>query len=154
MSAELALQTGVYERLTLGQWSLYMDFAEREYYQISASQAEGITDLASVYDHVPQDAAFPYVVIGDDTMTEWDTDTEQGFEATITIHTWTQANEGRAQCKSIMDAIYTKLHKGPTITVDGYDTVDVFFEFSQTMLDPDGLTIHGVQRLRVILREE
>ena len=41
-----------------------------------------------VYDDVPQNAAFPYIVIGEDTSIPFDDDCNTGAESTITIHVW------------------------------------------------------------------
>jgi hypothetical protein len=51
---------------------------------------------AGVYDDVPYlpegmpRQNFPYVVIGDDTTTAWDTDDTLGKEITITVHIWSR----------------------------------------------------------------
>ena len=45
---------------------------------------------ARIYDHAPQDATFPYVVIGDDTTIPFDTHSTVGGEHTITVHTWSR----------------------------------------------------------------
>ena len=41
-----------------------------------------------INDHVPQGQDAPYVVIGDDTATDWDTKSKAGWEFTVTIHAW------------------------------------------------------------------
>ena len=45
---------------------------------------------ASVYDHVPQNAAFPYVVIGEDYATKADTDDTLDADHMITLHSWSR----------------------------------------------------------------
>src|SRR5690554_4378261 len=64
----------------------------------------------AVYDHVPQTAQFPYVVIGDDTAIDFDTDDTTGAESTITIHVWSQ-KRGRKEAKQIQGDIYDALHR-------------------------------------------
>lgn len=100
-----------------------------------------------VYDFVPQDTEYPYVTIGEDTALAWDTNTETGLEATLTIHTWTR-DRGRKATKEIQKEIYDILHRA-TFGVSGGDMVGIDFEFSETLLDPDGHTHHGIQRFRV-----
>lgn len=121
---QLEIQTAVYNRLTS---------------QLSEP----------VYDDVPQDPVFPYVVIGDDTSIPFDTDTELGEEATLTLHVWSRY-DGRAEVKRIMSDIYDALHRH-ALAVTDTDTVDCMFEFSETMLDPDMETRHGVMRFRLLL---
>src|SRR5690625_7353715 len=63
-----------------------------------------------VYDDVPQGAAFPYIVIGDDTSIPFDDDCNVGAESTITIHVWS-IYSGRLEVKQIMNAVYNRLHR-------------------------------------------
>lgn len=110
----------------------------------------------AVYDHVPQaeDPAdgtkFPYVVVGEDTQVSFDTDTELGFEATVTVHSFS-VHKGRMEVKQIQGAIYACLHRRELV-VDGYDTVDCIWEYSDSAIEPDGVTRHGVQRFRITVQ--
>lgn len=104
-----------------------------------------------VYDHVPQDAAYPYVTIGEGTESEWDTDDSLGIDATINIHVWSRYR-GRKEVKQLQDQIYAALHRYD-LPVSGADTVLVNFEFADSFVDPDGLTRHGVQRFRIITED-
>jgi hypothetical protein len=114
--------------------------------------------VVPVYDDVPQpvdggvSSAFPYVVIGDTTYAPWDTDTEQGAEATITIHTWSRYS-GRREVMLIHDEIYRLLHR-VDIQVDCSHTVGCDFEQSDSFLDSDGETRHGVTRYRLIVDQK
>jgi len=130
MSAEAALQTAIYDTLEAGQSAVV--FAQSD---------------------VPDNFVGRYVVIGNDTLIEWDTDGRTGFEATITIHTWDSTAENRSYLplKGIMGDIYNLLHRAE-VPITGYNTVGIDFEFSETYLDPDGLTRHGIQRFRVYMR--
>ena len=147
MSAESEIQKAIYGELITAS-------------ALAALLAKNVNDstLPAIYDAVPQskdsgsDIPFPYVVIGDDTMLDWDTDTSVGKEATITIHSWS-SYRGRIQVKDIQGAIYDALHLSQII-VDGYDTVLCLSEYSESILDPDGLTRHGVQRFRLIIDKE
>lgn len=124
---------------------------QRTIYQTLSGDTTLGNDITGVFDHVPQNQAFAYVVVGDDTAIQWDTDDANGFEMTVTLHTWTRY-EGREQCKRIMGRIYELLQAQP-LAVSGYTTVYVFFEYSETLLDADGLTRHGVQRFRFVIHE-
>lgn len=111
-----------------------------------------------IYDGVPQDSVFPYVVIGDTTVRPNDTMTEEGAEATITIHTWDSPDAdadaiGYSILKQIMSAIVDALDDA-ALSVAGHTLVLLRFEFSDTFLDPDGLTRHGVQRFRALTQAE
>ncbi len=130
MSAEGELQTAIYNALNSGQ--------------IAPVHAQG---------DVPDNASDKYIVIGNDTMIEWDTDCETGFEGTVTIHAWDTTADNRSflPVKDIMGDVYAILHRAE-LSITGYNTVGMDFEFSETFLDPDGLTRHGVQRFRVLMR--
>jgi hypothetical protein len=103
-----------------------------------------------VYDDVPYmpegmpASNFPYTVIGNDTQIAWDNDTDLGAEITVTMHVWSRG-AGFKECKVILGEIYAILHRA-TLTEAGY-------KFSQTMLDPDGETRHGVTRYRLTVQE-
>jgi len=110
-----------------------------------------IGDPARVFDHVPANSAFPYVVIGEATARDWDTKTDDGMEQTLTVHTWSRAR-GAGETKQIMAAIIDTLDHAPLV-VAGHALVLIRFEFTQTLVDPDGLTHHGVQRFRAITQK-
>ena len=114
----------------------------------AALTALGVGDIL---DHATQDAAFPYVVIGDDTSNPMDTHGTVGSDNTVTIHTWSRYR-GRKETKEIQREIYNALHRH-ALVVSGVDTVDCQWEFGESFLDEDGLTRHGVQRFRVLLDE-
>ena len=61
-----------------------------------------LSSSLTVYDAVPQGAAFPYVTVGDDTLVNWSAKGEGKVEITTTIHTWSRYT-GRRECKEIMD---------------------------------------------------
>lgn len=147
MSIEYLIQEAIYDKL-IGDNTL------------KSALAPNVQDSTkgAIYDNVPQavdsgsDSVFPYVTIGDDTMLDWDTDTSQGKEATLTIHVWSRYR-GRKEVKEIQGIIYDALHLSNLI-ITGYHSVLMLSEFSETLLDPDGLTRHGVQRFRLIVEKE
>ena len=95
--------------------------------------------------------SFPYCVIGNDTVSAWDTDDSRGAEITLTLHFWSRA-AGFKPVKALMDQAYSILHRA-TLAKAGYTVVDCLMEFSDTMSDPDGVTKHGVQRYRMTIQE-
>lgn len=111
--------------------------------------------VVGVYDSVPQvpdsGAAldFPYIAVGEDTAQEWDTDTEVGGDFTITIHSWSR-HRGRAEIKQIQGAVYAALHRA-TLAVAGYAFVSCDFQQSDSIVDTDEITRHGVQTFRVLI---
>ena len=101
-----------------------------------------------VYDHAPQDATFPYLVIGEATAAGFDTKTEEGMEQTLTIHGWSRYR-GLKEVKDMMAAVTGALDQ-QSLSLTGHDLVLLRFTFAATFLDRDGLTRHGVQRFRAL----
>jgi hypothetical protein len=128
MKFEEALQKAVYERLS------------------------NFPTMPPVYDEVPKDAPEHYVVIGEDTHAPYDTDDSVGSESTITLHIWSKSHRGKMQVKATQGLIYEALNRHELV-VDDYDLVTLEFEYSEAMLDPDGLTRHGVNRYRALLEQ-
>jgi hypothetical protein len=114
---------------------------------------------SKIYDHVPQDTAAPYVLIGDDTLTEGDTKSANGWEATVTIHCWDYEVAGRKSVKTLMGHIFDALHRQESnITVTGFTLVYIHREFEETYQETaeDGANdhyYHGVQRFRALITE-
>ena len=128
MNAELAIQKAVYDILVANSPSY------------------------DVYDDVPQNADYPYYVIGESTSEEFDTKSFNGFETSVIVHSWSRYN-GRKEVKEMMGTAYALLHN-QSITVTGYNRVNCLFEFSETFLEDDGETRHGIQRFNLTITEE
>ena len=108
------------------------------------------SDLScGVYDDVPQNATYPYIALGEETVIDFSTKDIHGNEITINIHVWSQY-KGSKETKQIMDKIHDLLHN-TSISVSGFNLVNIRFEFSDILRDPDGITRHGVMRFRAII---
>jgi hypothetical protein len=104
---------------------------------------------AGVFDEVTEGTTYPFVAIGEDTATDFGTKTEDGGQFTINIHVWSQYT-GSKETKNIMDRIHDLLHDS-NLSVTGFNLVNLRFEFSDILRDPDGITRHGVMRFRAII---
>lgn len=103
-----------------------------------------------ILDHVTQDETFPYVKIGEELVTtSWDTHDSKGSNNIVVLHVWSRYR-GIKEVKDIQQAIYDALHQH-SLTVSGADTITCEFDSANYVLDPDGLTRHGIGRYRVIL---
>lgn len=105
---------------------------------------------ANIYDDVPQDSDFPYVVVGDDAHADWSTDTELGVTAVVTVHTWSRAR-GKKETKELQGHIYDALNRA-TLAASGYNFVSIDLVSSESFIDADGLTRHGVQTFNAIIQ--
>ena len=108
------------------------------------------TDLScGVYDEVIEGNTYPFITLGEETAIDYSTKDITGGEFTVNIHIWSQY-KGSKETKQIMDKIHDLLHD-VDITVTGFNLINVRFEYSDIMRDPDGVTRHGVMRFRAII---
>lgn len=148
MSGEMAVQTAVFDKLRVDAAVIAL---------LADSLIESSPTEPGIYDHVPQvedseaDDAFPYIVIGESTSIPFDADDMNGQEHTIALHVWSRAH-GRHEAKQIADAIYAALHNA-TLEVSGQNFVLCFWEFSETVPDPDERLKHHVSRFRIITHQ-
>jgi len=126
MSFELVIQKAIYEKLV--------------------ASADLIEKQIPVYDDVPQPADsgdlsnFPYVVVGDDSVKAWDTDTENGADAVITIHTWSRYL-GKKEIKELQEQI---------MALQNLPTADELVESLTTQV----VRQHGATQLTLLYQEE
>lgn len=131
---------------------------------MNSLQAAIFTKLAAalgagvVFDAVPDNKPGVYTVIGDDTGAEWDTDDAPGKECTVTIYTYA-TNTGQATtangykgAKQLAESVYNALHL-ERISVAGWESSRVVFEFEQARRDNDGISRQVIQRFRIYLHK-
>ena len=127
------------------------------YYNLQKAVYEKLTGnsqlmaiISGVFDYPPQSAVFPFVNIGNATISEVlnlsGYITEYQFDINIFAR-----EAGHKQTADIMEIIYGLLHNG-TISVSGKTLVVMRFESSSIQLENDGWTYQGIMRLRVILQ--
>lgn len=67
-----------------------------------------------IYDQVPQDAAYPFVTLGDTDLRTWPTDEETGYEGETRIYVYTQT-PGYRDVNDIVDSIDAQLDRSVLI---------------------------------------
>lgn len=113
--------------------------------------------INAVYDDVPQanssgnEAAFPYVTIGEDSHVDISTDLELMDQVSITIHTWSRFS-GRSETKQIQGLISDSLNRA-NLVESGYKFINIARVGSESFLDSDGFTRHGVQTFNLLIEE-
>ena len=113
--------------------------------------------IKGVFDDYPQltdpgDASnYPFVAIGNDNHVVIDTDTELMNRVSITIHVWSRFR-GRSETKAIQGLIYNALHRA-NLSAIGYKFVTITQITSESDVDRDGLTRHGVQTFDLMIEE-
>ena len=94
------------------------------------------------------DAVFPYVTIGEDVGTAWDTSTDFGSSASVVVDAWSRSHNF-TQAKNIASAVHTALHHQP-LTISGADHVMTMVESVTVTRDPDGKTKRALIQIRVL----
>ncbi|WOI58604.1 DUF3168 domain-containing protein [Streptomyces fradiae] len=109
--------------------------------------------VSGVYDYVPEDVTWPYVVIGEALEVPENWLGGFGRQTTITVHVWTRAR-GHSPGLGIAARITELLDHQP-LTLDGLHHVATRYEFSQTLTDPEppGDIRHVVLRYRVTTQQ-
>jgi hypothetical protein len=101
-----------------------------------------------IYDAPPRNATFPYLVLDEMAMSDWSTATEGGHAHRVTLHAWSR-ERGKRACHEILDAAEAVL--GSELpALDGHALVNLRFADAAVRRDPDGITWHGVMRLRAV----
>lgn len=111
----------------------------------------------NVFDDVPQpdgsgnELDFPYVTIGEDVTNDISTDSELMSQVSITIHVWSRES-GRSQTKTMQGLIYDALNRAD-IVQSGYKFINMNEVTSESRLDADGFTRHGIQTYNLLIEE-
>ncbi len=105
-------------------------------------------DPPRVFDAVPRAGAFPYIVVGEDSETNWDTATESGSEHALAIHIWSRGG-GRKESKLAAGAVREALH-GASLALDGHTLVDLRYLSADFARESDGETFRATLRFRAV----
>ena len=101
-----------------------------------------------LYDAVPLNPTFPYVVLGDGKETNADTATDEGSEHEFTVTVWSQGG-GHQESKSIADAVRFRLNNA-TLSLDGHALVDLRFQDCEYARESDGQTYSATLSFRAV----
>ena len=101
-----------------------------------------------VFDAVPRETAFPYIVVGDDAETNWDTATDAGSEHTLSIHIWSRAG-GRKESKLAAEAVRARLD-GASLSLSGHTLIDLRYLASDFARETDGETFRATLKFRAV----
>ncbi|THA31836.1 DUF3168 domain-containing protein [Streptomyces sp. A1277] len=115
--------------------------------------AEFMAMVKGLYDYVPEECEYPFVVTGDTIETPDNRLASFGRQTVVTLHVWSQYR-GYAQALRIGARITALLDHQP-LTVPGLAHVVTRYEFGQTLTDPEppGDIRHLVLRYRVVTEQ-
>lgn len=123
-------------------------------HKAQVTRIEAQTDY-KVFDDNPENEPYPYVVMGEMTARDWSDKSEPGQEVYSTIHIWSRY-EGRKEADEMADALEQALTLSPLdlspnfhAVLDGNDIFDSY----DLIIDIDGITRHGILKLRYLIEE-
>tara|TARA_R110000796_G_scaffold251125_2_gene381799 strand:+ start:1310 stop:1717 length:408 start_codon:yes stop_codon:yes gene_type:complete len=120
------------------------------YSTLSASSAlDSLIGDNKIFDNIPQDTSYPYVVIGNDSSVNTGTKTLDGNEYSVDIEVWSQYR-GKKEIKDAMEIIYGLFHN-VNYAVSGANMVVSQVRNVQSLIESDGITRHGMISLSVIV---
>jgi hypothetical protein len=111
-----------------------------------------VGDPPRVFDAPPRGVAFPYIVIGDDTTSDWSTATEVGSEHALIVHVWSRA-DGHKEAKLVADAVRDTLD-GAELAVIGQALIDIRYLETIFTRETDGETTHAALRFRAVMEPQ
>jgi len=120
-------------------------------FNVQTAIVDALTSVATmpaVYDHVPPEVAFPYVVYGPVHVTPYDAKAETGFEQVVTLTIWSRYRGGK-ETREIFQSLYDVLHRA-SLSVEGQDALYCEFHSADFSRDADGLTYHAAARFTVV----
>lgn len=106
----------------------------------------------TIYDDLPKQVDFPYVVMGEMTARDWSDKFEPGQEVYSTIHIWSQY-AGRKEAAEMGDGILQALSKSPLDLSPNFRAVLDELDMNELIIDIDGITRHGILKLRYLIEE-
>jgi hypothetical protein len=118
-------------------------------YGALTADAELKAQVSGVFDYVPEDQAYPYVVIGESVETPDNRHGAFGRQTVLTLHVWSQYR-GYSEALAIGARVMAVLDHQP-LTVPGLHHVSTKYEMAMTLTDPEppGDIRHLVLRYRI-----
>lgn len=128
----LELQTAVYQRL--------------------ANDDKVKNMVTKIADHISDDMEFPYIVIGEPSLTFEEIKNADVSEVSLTLHVWSsqEENRGNRQTYEILNAIFEALR--PKLHLSSFDLIRVRVQEPKVFDDIDDRVKHGVIIYRFTLK--
>lgn len=115
-----------------------------------ALTAAGLAD-GRVYDHVPEGAVWPYVVVGDVVGVPDNAHRQPGWAVDVAVHVWSHASGAKEAQQLLGEVVQLIDHRPDQVTVDGWTVVAIRTRRTMTMRDPDPDVRHGVVDLTITI---
>lgn len=123
-------------------------------HKVQIERIEAQTDY-KVFDDMPEQEPDDYVVMGEIMARDWSAKSEPGQEVYSTIHIWSRYG-GRKKAELMADGILRALTLSRLDLSPGFWMVldkDDIFDSYDLIIDIDGITRHGILKLRYLIEE-
>jgi hypothetical protein len=106
-----------------------------------------------VSDATEEQAAFPYIKMGETSALPWSDKSKPGQTVLQTFHFWSQY-QGRKECLEMMDQVLCAITDGfmPDLGAE-FRVVHQELDGEDVIVDLDGVTRHGVLRMKYLIEE-
>jgi hypothetical protein len=121
-------------------------------YDILTSDPTLANKITGVFDFVPDNQDYPFVTIGETMSIPYETFDRYGEEVSTILHIWSRYR-GMKQVNEIMEDCKRLLAR-KDFAVAGWQNISCYHDFSEVIREPDGVTRHGVIRLRILALQE
>ena len=108
-----------------------------------------------VFDDMPEQEPDDYITMGEMTARDWSAKSEPGQEVYSTIHIWSRYG-GRKKAEQMADDILQALTLSRLDLSPDFRSVldkDDIFDSYDIIIDIDGITRHGILKLRYLIEE-
>lgn len=106
-----------------------------------------------IYDDPSSTIAAPYITFGASDFAPDDHECIDGRVETVQLDVWSEAQDGKRECKAIVDAVRSCLHDA-TGDLEVGALVTMRVALARVFKDPDGRTTHGVIQIEAEIEEE
>lgn len=117
---------------------------------VAKSKADCPSVSQRVYDNVPSDAVFPYIVVGEFQTVDDSADCVDGAEIFIPLHVWSRA-VGQVEAKRVASDLRSSLHNAELDLGPHWNFLLIEHRSTLVLKDPDGVTTHAVVNFRALV---
>lgn len=100
--------------------------------------------VTGVFDQVKEGQTFPYITMGEVTISDWSSKTFNGEEHLLEFHIWS-THKGSKEIREIAEKLYDRLDQ-PDLTIADHHLVTINFGFFQNFYEEDHGIRHGILR--------
>ena len=118
------------------------------FYNQLSEDAALTSKVTGVYDYVDENTKFPYVTIGDPTVSPFPTKTSHGEEVLVNLHVFSKY-KGKTEAFEILNLMVRAATKEDLQLEGGFTVIRMELEGMNVITDIDGKTKHGIARFKV-----